>query len=113
MSLFPECKIGNCAGCQTFPIVIFQLYSVDVWRCVTCYSKIVGEYPFPLDDITRHGLNESIIGRSENEILREALGDALRAASGLVNGRNITESTRLFEVVTICRAAIAKMRTPT
>ena len=40
--------------------------------------------------------------------LLQALKDVIAAATGGVNGRNVTEETRLAECAEIARAAIAK-----
>lgn len=31
--------IGNCCGCNRFPVVLYKSPRAEAWRCESCYSK--------------------------------------------------------------------------
>lgn len=37
--------IGNCAGCNRFPVVIYKAKRADTWRCESCYRNDYGAPP--------------------------------------------------------------------
>lgn len=47
-SIFPAARIGSCAGCLTYPVVLFSVnFENTRYRCATCYEIDVGHPPFP------------------------------------------------------------------
>lgn len=42
----PEVRIGNCAGCSTFPTTIYLITpGLHRYRCAPCYEKETGLWP--------------------------------------------------------------------
>lgn len=37
--------IGNCAGCNRFPVVLYKAPNPNCWRCESCYRKETGVQP--------------------------------------------------------------------
>jgi hypothetical protein len=38
----PEIRIGNCCGCQTYPVLLFKVPGIYRYRCDECYAAEVG-----------------------------------------------------------------------
>jgi hypothetical protein len=43
----PETRMGNCCGCNTYPLRLFKISGIFRYRCAGCYYKETGQLPPP------------------------------------------------------------------
>ena len=41
----PEIRVGNCCGCNMFPVTLYKIMGIYRYRCAPCFEKETGCWP--------------------------------------------------------------------